>query len=79
MFTEVDGRRIEARMLPGDAALPVLVFLHEGLGCVALWRDFPDKVARRLGMRALVSSVWLRPIGRVAREARAAIHARGST
>lgn len=56
MFAEVDGRRIEVRMLPGDAALPVLVFLHDGLGCVALWRDVPDKLARRLGMRALVYS-----------------------
>jgi len=35
---------------------PTLVFLHEGLGCVALWRDFPDKLARRLGARALVYS-----------------------
>ena len=27
------------------------MFLHEGLGSVALWRDFPDKVAARLGAR----------------------------
>ena len=32
------------------------MFLHEGLGSVALWRDFPDKVAARLGARALVYS-----------------------
>jgi pimeloyl-ACP methyl ester carboxylesterase len=32
------------------------VFLHEGLGSVALWRDFPDKVARRLGAPALIYS-----------------------
>jgi pimeloyl-ACP methyl ester carboxylesterase len=43
-------------MIPGDAAHPPLVFLHEGLGCVALWRDFPDQVARRLGTSALVYS-----------------------
>ena len=56
-FAEIDGRRIEYRMLPGDAAAgPPLVFLHEGLGSVALWRDFPDKVARRLGAPALVYS-----------------------
>ena len=35
---------------------PTLVFLHEGLGSVGLWRDFPDKVARRLGAPALVYS-----------------------
>jgi pimeloyl-ACP methyl ester carboxylesterase len=55
-FATVTGRRIEYRMLPGDAARATLVFLHEGLGCVALWRDFPDKLAARLGARALVYS-----------------------
>ena len=45
-----------SRMIPGDLARPALVFLHEGLGSVALWRDFPDKVAGRLGARALVYS-----------------------
>lgn len=53
----VDGRAIEYRMVPGDAvARPTLVFLHEGLGCAALWRDFPDKVAAALGARALIYS-----------------------
>jgi pimeloyl-ACP methyl ester carboxylesterase len=55
-FATVTGRRIEYRMIPGDAARPPLVFLHEGLGCMALWRDFPDQVAGRLGARALVYS-----------------------
>jgi pimeloyl-ACP methyl ester carboxylesterase len=39
-----------------DAALPVLVFLHEGLGCVALWKDFPDQVALATGLPVLVYS-----------------------
>ena len=55
-FVAVAGRQIEYRMIVGDAALPTLVFLHEGLGSVALWRDFPDKVAGRLGARALLYS-----------------------
>ena len=55
-FVTVTGRRIEYRMIPGDHAQPTLVFLHEGLGSVALWRDFPDKVAGRLGARALLYS-----------------------
>jgi pimeloyl-ACP methyl ester carboxylesterase len=33
---------------PGDA--PTIVLLHEGLGCVALWRDFPEKLAAATGM-----------------------------
>jgi len=52
----VAGRPIEFRMIPGDPASPTLVFLHEGLGSAALWRTFPDKVAGRLGARALVYS-----------------------
>jgi pimeloyl-ACP methyl ester carboxylesterase len=56
-FASVDGRQIEYRMIPGDAlAQPTLVFLHEGLGSAGLWRDFPDKIAGRLGARALLYS-----------------------
>src|SRR5690606_35158778 len=35
---------------------PVMVFLHEGLGSVAMWRDFPARLADAVGMRALVYS-----------------------
>ncbi len=35
---------------------PTLVFLHEGLGCLAMWRDFPLRVANALGLPAVVSS-----------------------
>jgi len=56
-FATVDGRRIEYRAILGaTGSNPTLVFLHEGLGSVALWRDFPDKVARRLGAAAVVYS-----------------------
>jgi pimeloyl-ACP methyl ester carboxylesterase len=56
-FAVIDGRRVEYAAIPGDAGLrPTLVFLHEGLGSVALWRDFPRKVARRLAAPALVYS-----------------------
>lgn len=54
---DIDGRRIEFRTILGTAdARPTLVFLHEGLGSVGLWRDFPDKVSRRLGAPGLVYS-----------------------
>lgn len=53
---EVNGRRLETRVIPGAAELPWLVFLHEGLGSLSLWRDFPEKLARRSGMRALIYS-----------------------
>jgi pimeloyl-ACP methyl ester carboxylesterase len=40
--------------LPG--AEPALVFLHEGLGSVAMWREFPSRVAAATGRRTLVYS-----------------------
>lgn len=51
------GREIEMRTIPSAATgCPPLVFLHEGLGSVGLWRDFPDKVAHRVGAPAIVYS-----------------------
>ena len=38
------------------AATPPLVFLHEGLGSVAMWRDFPARLCDALGRRGLVYS-----------------------
>jgi pimeloyl-ACP methyl ester carboxylesterase len=38
------------------AGAPVLVFLHEGLGSVAMWRDFPDRLCDAVGARGLVYS-----------------------
>lgn len=37
---------------------PTLVFLHEGLGCIAMWRAFPERVAAATGCPALVYSRW---------------------
>jgi pimeloyl-ACP methyl ester carboxylesterase len=42
---------------PPDQA-PTLVFLHEGLGSVSAWRDFPARVAQATGRGALVFSRW---------------------
>ena len=39
-----------------DPALPVMVFLHEGLGSVAMWKDFPQQFCERNGLRGLVYS-----------------------
>lgn len=63
-FAEIDwaGRpvRIEhAWVGPEDAAAaarPPLVFLHEGLGSVSMWRDFPARLCAALGRRGLVYS-----------------------
>ena len=56
-FLLAGGRRLEHvwHGPPPDAA-PTLVFLHEGLGCVSTWRDFPARLAEATGCGALVYS-----------------------
>ena len=62
MFQSAGGHRLEChRMDPGPRAVavadaPVLVFLHEGLGSAALWKDFPAQVVRATGVPALIYS-----------------------
>ncbi len=47
----VDGVALEyACHGPPPGQAPTIVMLHEGLGCAALWRDFPARVAARTGM-----------------------------
>ena len=60
-FVEIDwaGRRvrIEHRWLRRErAARPLLVFLHEGLGSVSMWRDFPARLCDAADCRGLVYS-----------------------
>lgn len=46
----IEGTTIEYRwMPPRGERLPTLVLLHEGLGCAAMWRDWPDRLARATG------------------------------
>ena len=46
----IDGKRLETAWWgPGPDKAPTLVLLHEGLGCVALWRDFPAELAEATG------------------------------
>jgi len=53
----VHGRRIETAWIgPAPAQAPTLVFLHEGLGCVKMWRGFPAALAEATGCGALVYS-----------------------
>jgi pimeloyl-ACP methyl ester carboxylesterase len=55
-WLEVDGTALETSELPGIGG-PPLVFLHEGLGCVEMWRAFPAAVHAAVGRpRALVYS-----------------------
>ena len=39
-----------------ESTHPTVVFLHEGLGSIALWKDFPERFCAACGLRGLVYS-----------------------
>jgi pimeloyl-ACP methyl ester carboxylesterase len=56
---EVAGQRLRiewAWVGSAPAEAPLLVFLHEGLGSLAMWRDFPQRLCDAMGYRGLVYS-----------------------
>ncbi len=56
-FIRIGASDLEYRMIgpaPDDA--PTIVMLHEGLGCVGLWGDFPDRLAAATGAGVFVYS-----------------------
>lgn len=57
-FAQAAGRSVAYEWVGADAGSasgnPILVFLHEGLGSIRQWRDFPAKLAAATGLRALV-------------------------
>ncbi|MGA7272226.1 MAG: alpha/beta hydrolase [Acidimicrobiia bacterium] len=55
-FATISGVQLEYRLLEENQPGPTLVFLHEGLGSVDLWKDFPREVAQAVGSPALVYS-----------------------
>ena len=54
----IDGIGLETLTLPSPdvAKRPSLVFLHEGLGSVRMWRDWPTRLCAQLGCAGLVYS-----------------------
>jgi pimeloyl-ACP methyl ester carboxylesterase len=56
---QAGGHRLEYKWFGAPAGRgPTIVLLHEGLGSVAMWRDFPDVLARETGLRVLAYSRW---------------------
>jgi pimeloyl-ACP methyl ester carboxylesterase len=54
---DIGGRRIEYVFADPDAGDGFdLVMLHDGLGSVSMWRDFPEQLAMATGCRTLVYS-----------------------
>jgi pimeloyl-ACP methyl ester carboxylesterase len=48
----IDDMRLEYQVFgpaPDAGAAPTLILLHEGLGCVAMWKDFPQHLSEQTG------------------------------
>ncbi len=51
------GKRLETLWIePEQAGRATIVMLHEGLGSIALWKDFPQRLAAATGCGVLVYS-----------------------
>jgi pimeloyl-ACP methyl ester carboxylesterase len=49
-FLSIGPQRLEYRFIgPRPDAAPTIALLHEGLGCVGMWGDFPDKLQAATG------------------------------
>ena len=60
-FVEVEWRghaqRVEHEWIDADRRdAPLMIFLHEGLGSLAMWKDFPRRLCTALACRGLVYS-----------------------
>jgi pimeloyl-ACP methyl ester carboxylesterase len=55
---DIDGVSLAVRRIAGEASparpRPTLVFLHDSLGCIETWRDFPEALVERTGLDAIV-------------------------
>ena len=56
MQVEVDGTALDVDRWPGDPAKPSIVLLHEGLGSVSAWGDFPAVLATGTGASVVAYS-----------------------
>lgn len=55
----INGVALELQRIPAPANAPArapIIFLHEGLGCAGLWRDWPAKVCESAGRAGVVYS-----------------------
>lgn len=60
-FVEIDwaGRRVRIEhqwISPERTGAPLIVFLHEGLGSLSMWKEFPRRLCDASGCRGLVYS-----------------------
>ncbi|MCP3891965.1 MAG: alpha/beta hydrolase [Desulfobulbaceae bacterium] len=49
-----EGRKIRYALVDGDKNKPYLIFLHEGLGCIEMWKNFPRELCAQTGCPGLL-------------------------
>ena len=47
-------QNIYYEQIQGDTRKPILVFLHEALGCIEMWKNVPNYLCEKTGYRGLV-------------------------
>ncbi len=57
-LVEVEGKKLFVKYIKTEANKPTLVFLHDSLGCIQLWRDFPLQLAEVLSYNVLIYDRW---------------------
>jgi pimeloyl-ACP methyl ester carboxylesterase len=62
-FIHAAGHQLRMRRLThpdsdGQDYRPTLVFLHEGLGSIEMWHDFPEVLVEKTGCNGLVYDRW---------------------
>lgn len=55
-FVDLPGARLEFLAVGDPGTAPAIVLLHEGLGSVSAWRDFPQRLSRETGLPVLAYS-----------------------
>jgi pimeloyl-ACP methyl ester carboxylesterase len=55
-YLSVDGKRLETLLYPATGENATIVMLHEGLGSIAMWKDFPERIAGATSCGVLVYS-----------------------
>src|SRR6185295_4040429 len=53
-FLNAADRSLNYESIDGEQGRPTLVFLHEGLGSIRQWRDFPARLCAATGLPGLV-------------------------
>ncbi len=58
-FIQANGHRINTLQIGEvDPEQPTLVFIHGGLDCIAMWRQFPKQLCEQVGLAGIVYERW---------------------